>query len=70
LLWSATYNAAETLNAQHSAGALEAGKRGDVAIWNVPDLESLAYHFGDLRARAVVIGGEIAWQDSDATSRY
>ncbi len=39
-----------------------------MSLWDVPDLESLAYHFGDVRAAAVVIGGEVVWQDRDANA--
>jgi imidazolonepropionase len=70
LLWAVTFNAALALNSEDEVGSLEVGKQGDVALWNLPDLESLSYHFGDLRAAAVVIGGELVWRDRDATPRY
>jgi len=70
LLWATTFNAAEVVNAHHEVGSLEPGKCGDVALWRVPDLESLSYHFGELRAAAVIIGGKLAWRDPDASSRY
>ena len=70
LLWATTYNAAETIGLQQEIGSLEPDKSGDAALWNVPDLESLSYHFGEFRARAVIIGGDIVWQDSNATARY
>ena len=70
LLWATTFNAAEVVNAEDEVGSLEPGKGGDVALWKLPDLESLSYHFGDLRAAAVFIGGKPVWQDRDATPRY
>jgi imidazolonepropionase len=70
LLWATTLNAAEVVNAQDEVGSLEIGKFGDVALWNVPDIESLSYHFGELRAAAAIIGGKLVWQDRDATARY
>jgi imidazolonepropionase len=70
LVWATTCNAAEVVNAQHEVGSLEPGKQGDVALWNVPDLESLSYHFGELRAAAVIIGGKLVWRDADGTPRY
>ncbi|MBU1984701.1 amidohydrolase family protein, partial [bacterium] len=70
LLWAVTLDAARALRAESEVGSLEVGKEGDVSLWNMPDLESLSYHFGDVRAAAVVIGGKVAWRDSDATIRY
>jgi len=70
LLNSVTLNAAKVLDADSQIGSLETGKCGDVALWNVPDLESLSYHFGELRAAAVFIAGRVVWKDNDATARY
>jgi imidazolonepropionase len=70
LLWATTFNAAEVLNAHDEVGSLEAGKCGDVALWNLPGLESLSYHFGELRAAAVIVGGKLVWRDRDASRRY
>lgn len=70
LLWGVTLDAARVLGVEHEVGSLESGKLGDVSLWNVPDLESLSYHFGDMRAAAVAIGGEVVWEDRDATLRY
>jgi imidazolonepropionase len=70
LLWGATFDAALAMNAHDQAGSLEAGKLADVSLWNVPDLESLSYHFGELRAAVVFVGGVKVWEDGDATRRY
>lgn len=70
LLWATTYNAAEVVNAQDETGSIECGKWGDVTLWSVPDLESLSYHFGELRAAATIVGGNVVWRDSHATARY
>ena len=70
LLWGVTLDAARAMRLEREVGALETGYHGDVSLWDVPDLESLAYHFGDVRAAGVVIGGEMVWQDPDANARY
>lgn len=70
LLWGVTLDAARALGAERDVGSLESGKFGDVSLWTMPDLESLSYHFGDVRAAAVVIGGKVVWEDCDATARY
>jgi imidazolonepropionase len=70
LLWSATLDAARALGVDDEAGSIEAGKLADLSFWDLPDLPSLAYHFGTLRASAVAVGGRIAWEDSDASPRH
>lgn len=70
LLWSVTLDAARVLDADTDVGSLEVGRFGDVSLWDVPDLESLSYHFGDMRAAAVVMNGDVVWEDRDATRRY
>jgi len=70
LLWSVTLDAARVLGMDKEVGSLETGRYGDVSLWNLPDLESLSYHFGDVRAAAVLMNGEIVWEDGDASRRY
>ncbi|MFZ5432844.1 MAG: imidazolonepropionase [Calditrichota bacterium] len=70
LLWAVTLDAARTLDADTEVGSLEPEKAGDVSLWNVPDLESLSYYFGNMQATAVVIDGKLVWEDKDATLRY
>jgi imidazolonepropionase len=70
LLWSVTLDAARSLADHPDFGSLEVNKCADVTLWKIPDLESLSYHFGDLRALCVIIGGQIALRDCNATRRY
>ncbi|MBI5059840.1 imidazolonepropionase [candidate division KSB1 bacterium] len=70
LLWAVTLDAAAALRADSDVGSLEAGKAADICLWRAPDLNSLSYHLGDFRAFTVIIGGELAWEDRDATARY
>jgi imidazolonepropionase-like amidohydrolase len=51
-------------------GSLEAGKKADISFWSLPNLESLSYHFGELRASAVMVNGTEVWRNPDATARY
>jgi imidazolonepropionase len=70
LLWSVTLDAARALDDIPDFGSLEPNKSADVTLWNVPDMESLSYHLGDLRALCVIIGGTVALRDCNATRRY
>jgi imidazolonepropionase len=70
LLWATTLDAARALDLDAEIGSLEVGKAADVTLWNVPDLESLSYHFGELRAATVFAGGKPVWEDADASRRY
>ena len=70
LLWSATLDAARVLDLDSVCGSIEVGKQADLSLWELPDLASLAYHFGTLRASATIVNGEVVWEDPDATARY
>ncbi len=51
-----TCNAARALGL-HDRGMLAAGQRADFAVWELEHPNELAYWFGGLRARRVVVGG-------------
>ncbi len=70
LLWSATLDAAHALECEHECGSIEVGKQADLSLWDLPDLSSLAYHFGTLRAAATIVSGDVVWEDPDASRRY
>ncbi len=70
LLWAVTLDAARALRDDSNIGSLEQGKLADISFWNLPDIESLSYHFGNLRAAAVTVGGRIVYEDCDASRRY
>ncbi|TDL31722.1 imidazolonepropionase [Jeotgalibacillus sp. S-D1] len=45
-LCAATINAAFAIGAEEDAGSIEAGKKADVVMWNVPNYQMLQYAFG------------------------
>ncbi len=61
-LTAATLNAACCLGLGTEIGSIEEGKRADLALLDAPNLLHLAYHYGVNPVRAVVKGGEVAWQ--------
>ncbi len=61
-LTGATLNAAATLGLAGELGTLEPGKRADVIVLDVPNLEHLTYEFGRDPVVAVIKGGELVTQ--------
>jgi imidazolonepropionase len=61
-LTAATLNAAASLGLAHEIGTLEAGKRADVLVLDVPSHQFLVYELGRNPVRAVVAQGRIAWR--------
>jgi len=53
-----TANAARALGLSQSHGTLEAGKRADLAVWDVAHPRELAYRFGVNPLRTLVLGGQ------------
>ncbi|KLU59817.1 imidazolonepropionase [Peptococcaceae bacterium CEB3] len=62
-LTAATINAAHAVGRAGVVGSLEAGKRADILILDVPNLDYLPYHFGSNPVETVVKRGRIAWRD-------
>jgi imidazolonepropionase len=58
-LTASTLNAAAALNLSSSVGSIEAGKRADLIVADVPDYRFLAYHFGVNHVSTVVKNGTI-----------
>lgn len=59
-IWNmCTLNAARSLDLAHDRGSLEAGKRADVVIWNVPAHGLVVNRFGINMVDAVVANGRI-----------
>ena len=58
-LAAATLNAACALQCQDSIGSLEVGKKADIIIFDVPNHDFLAYHFGVNLVSKVIKKGKI-----------
>ena len=59
-LVASTLNAAASLDRAHEIGTIEAGKRADLCLLDVPNYKHLCYEFGRNPVRAVVVGGRVA----------
>lgn len=60
-LTAATLNAACSVGRGELTGTLEAGKRADVLVLDVPNHRHLVYELGRNPVRTVVAGGRIVW---------
>ena len=58
----ATINAAHALDRGADRGSLEAGKRADVLVWEVPEHGMVVNRFGTNLVATVVKDGRIAWE--------
>jgi imidazolonepropionase len=56
---AATINAAHAVGLGHEIGSLEAGKRADLLIVDVPSYAHLGYRFGTNLVQAVVCAGQV-----------
>lgn len=63
-----TINAAHALRAAERIGSLEAGKRGDLVIWDCGHYEQIPYYVGTSLARTVVAGGKVVSGQLPATT--
>jgi len=57
VLTAVTLNGAAAINRADLIGSLEAGKQGDLVIWNAPDLDYICYRMGSNLVSAVVKAG-------------
>jgi len=62
-----TINAAHALNRAQVVGSLEAGKKADVAVLNVPNHKFLGYRFGTNLIDKVIKDGKLAVKDGKMT---
>lgn len=58
-LTAATLNAAAAVDRSASVGSIEAGKKADIILADIPDYRFLAYHFGTNHIRTIIKNGTI-----------
>jgi imidazolonepropionase len=63
-LVAVTINAAHSLGLGDTLGSIEPGKRADLVVWDVPNVDQLAYWLGARPARMVVKRGTIVFDRS------
>ena len=56
-----TREAARALGLSADRGTLEAGKRADLAIWNIDHPAELSYWLGLNQLESLIVGGETSW---------
>ncbi|RAO99882.1 imidazolonepropionase [Petrotoga sp. 9PW.55.5.1] len=59
IITSVTINAASALKLEDKVGSLEVGKKADIIIFDVPNLDYLIYHFGVNHTETVIKNGKV-----------
>ena len=59
VLTAVTLNGAAAIDMADQVGSVEAGKLGDLVIWDAPDLDYICYRIGSNLARAVIKRGRL-----------
>lgn len=64
VITAVTINGAAALGLEKEVGSLEIGKKGDIVIFDAPNLEYILYHFGVNHVDTVVKKGKIVYRDN------
>ncbi len=59
VLTAVTLNAAAAIDLAEKVGSVEAGKQGDLVIWDAPDLDYICYRMGSNLAKTVIKKGTV-----------
>ena len=59
VLTAVTLNAAAAIDMADHVGSVEAGKQGDLVIWDAPDLDYICYRFGSNLVQTVIKKGRL-----------
>jgi imidazolonepropionase len=62
VLTASTINAACAIKRESSIGSIEVGKIADIAIFDVPNLAYMIYHFGVNHTDSVIKKGKIVYK--------
>jgi imidazolonepropionase len=62
LLWATTCVPAKSLNREKEIGSITIGKKADLVLMDIPNLDYLAYHMGINHVRMTVKNGNIVYQ--------
>ncbi len=62
VITAVTINGAASIGLENEIGSLEAGKQGDIVIFDSPNLEYILYHFGINHTDTVIKKGEIVYK--------
>ncbi len=62
VLTAATINAACAIKRENEVGSIEVGKKADIAIFDVPNVAYMIYHFGINHTNTVIKNGEIVYK--------
>ena len=57
--YAVTLNGAAAIDMADKVGTVEAGKLGDLVIWDAPDLDYICYRFGSNLAKKVIKRGRV-----------
>jgi imidazolonepropionase len=68
-LVAVTINAAHAVKRAHEVGSLEAGKKADIAILDVPDYRFLGYRFGVNLVEKIIKEGKVVVDVESRVSR-
>lgn len=64
VITAVTINGAAALGLEEEIGSIELGKKGDIVIFDSPNLEYILYHFGINHVDTVVKNGEIVYTEN------
>jgi imidazolonepropionase len=62
---AATINGAHAIRSAAHCGSLEAGKNGDLVLYNVPDYREIPYHFGVNLVAMTIKRGQVLYREGD-----
>ena len=65
LLWATTIIPAISLMRENSIGSIDIGKKADLILMDIPNLDYLAYHMGINHVIKTIKKGEVVYKKED-----